>query len=780
MTAEHFESLFGLVFFSTLILVGVLELPRAFAQRQVQRGQRWFSNIGLFLLDGVAARIVIPAGIIAFAIDQPPGLMSGLGIPLAVQYLLTFLLLDLWGYASHRLFHAMPVLWRLHLVHHSDTQVDITTSQRHHPLEAALGAGLTLSLVATLGLPAPAIGLYLLFASAFAIWAHANLRLPAAVDRLMRRLAVVTPSFHAAHHSSDSRQTDSNYGMVLTLWDRLFGSYTDPDQQQVRHYGLEYFRRPQDGGLGRTLLQPFLFRVGMRDPSTVDRLSGVAATQTTRALSTAWRHALLGAAIGVGLVILVMWPTVLQLIGAWQGNESYRYGWLVLPTLVYLLGWHFRNEVLASDPRPDFSGALLALAAGLLRGASALMNIQLGGQVALVMALHAIAMCTLGWRPYRHLFPILALLFLMVPSGDVLQPVLRLLTVKSIAWFTALAGLPNHIDGFSVLVGDNRYFVVDACSGLSYVTLMLFLGYCFGLLLYRSVGKIVALALFGAGLGLLANLLRVNAIVLVDWLDGTQMDLSAHAYYQWVGLIIAMGAMFVLLARLSADRASVGWEPAARETPSNWRRFAPAVAGSAALLLAAPVAWIPAGAAQTVHSDQALNLPRHAGGWELTTAQPRWSKDDRGDTESLAATYRRDGRDLQLLIVQPLSDSAKLQHERLAPGDREIWRDVKSMAVVSCVAAPCLSLIHTHWQRGRKFLPRHVYHAYIVGDFTTVSSLELRAVRGLNRLTAGAQQPRLIGITLEGTAPATDDIAAAFQEIRSAIQRPALSGTTSD
>ncbi|MEO8545051.1 MAG: archaeosortase/exosortase family protein [Burkholderiaceae bacterium] len=779
MTVGQFDSLFGLVFFSALILLGLLELPRAFAHRQVNRGQRWTSNAGLFLLDGVAASLVIPVGIVAFAAEQPPGFLSAIGMPTAAGYLLTFLLLDLWSYAYHRMFHVVPVLWRLHLVHHSDTRVDITTSQRHHPLESALGAALMLSVVVLLGLPAPAIGIYLLFASAIAIFAHANLRLPDAVDRWLR-LAIVTPTFHEAHHSSDSRLTDSNYGMVLTIWDRLFSSYTDPAKHQIQSYGLEYFRRPQDRGLWRTLLQPFLFRVGMQDSIAAAKPADVVAARSARALTATWRHALIGAAIGSGLVLLVMWPTALQLAKAWQSSESYRYGWLVVPTLVYLLGWRFRDEILACEPRSDFSGAILAVAAGLLWEASALMNIQLGGQIALVLALHAVAMCALGWHPYRRLFPILALLFLVVPSGDVLQPVLRLLTVKSIGFFTTLASLPHHIDGYSVVVGDNRYMVVDACSGLTYVTLMLFLGYSFGVLVYRSFVRILALAVLGAGLGFLANLIRVNAIVLVDWLTGSQMDLSAHGYYQWIGLAIAMGAMFVLLAQLSGDAAPVGWEPAASKPSVNWRRFAPAIAGTTVLLLAAPIAWMPVGAAPITHHDQIENLPRLAGGWELTTAQPRWSTDDHGATESLAATYRRDGRDMQLLVVQALSESAKLPAERLAPGEGAIWRDVLSGVVVSCAAPPCLTMVHTRWQRTRKFLPRHVFYAYTIGDFTTVSMLEWRALRGLNRLTANIQQPRLIGITVEGAEPLTDDIAAAFQAIRSAIQRPDRSGTPSD
>ena len=220
---EEFEFLYLLVFLSAAAALVLLERVRELQRQPVQIATRWTSNIGLLLIGNVLNAVVMPIGVYAFAQHQPPGPLTRLELPFATQVLLTFLLLDLWRYWEHRLFHRIPLLWRLHLVHHSDTEIDVTTSERHHPLEFLLGTAVMMALIAALGLPAHAVGLYLLTATVVALYSHANLRLPAGMDRRLRQF-IVTPSVHAVHHSDLQRQTDSNYGSVLTVWDRLFGT----------------------------------------------------------------------------------------------------------------------------------------------------------------------------------------------------------------------------------------------------------------------------------------------------------------------------------------------------------------------------------------------------------------------------------------------------------------------------------------------------------------------------------------------------------------------------
>src|SRR5688572_22281746 len=453
---EEFEFLYLLVFLSAAAALVLLERVRELQRQPVQIATRWTSNIGLLLIGNVLNAVVMPIGVYAFAQHQPPGPLTRLELPFATQVLLTFLLLDLWRYWEHRLFHRIPLLWRLHLVHHSDTEIDVTTSERHHPLEFLLGTAVMMALIAALGLPAHAVGLYLLTATVVALYSHANLRLPAGMDRRLRQF-IVTPSVHAVHHSDLQRQTDSNYGSVLTVWDRLFGTYVGPESERIPHFGLAYFHQPRDTGLLRVLQQPFLFRRDLdypdRDRSALERspTAKTAAKHSSGGMTQASKDALLGGIAGCILVSVLMWPTLLELTSLWR-MEAYQYAWLVPPMIVYLLGWHRGLADRPFTPQPDFTGIFVVAVAAACWGAASLMNVDLGRQFAFVLALQGIAMSTLGWRLYWRLAPVLALMFLMIPSGDLLQPALRALTVKAIELFAAAANLPHSVDGFVVFI----------------------------------------------------------------------------------------------------------------------------------------------------------------------------------------------------------------------------------------------------------------------------------------------------------------------------------------
>lgn len=772
--AEQFEIQYQLVFFSTLGALVLLERVRAFQREPVQLARRWTTNIGLFLIGSVITSLVIPIGVYSFAQNQPPGLLARLGLPFVAQLLLTFLLLDVWRYWEHRLFHRVPVLWRLHLVHHSDTQMDVTSSQRHHPFEFFLGTAVMLALISAFGLPAQAVGLYLLTATAIALFSHANLHLPAALDRRLSWL-IVTPGVHAVHHSELQAQTDSNYGTVLTLWDRVFGSYVDPAHVKIPHFGLGYFHQPQDTGLTKVLQQPFIFHRHMAYPlrdSVARHLDPMAAALRAPAvavLTQGWRDAVWGGLLGCFLASLVLWPTLLDLASSWRNHEAYQYAWLVLPMLVYVLGWHHRQIGLALSPNPDFTGVLVAVGAAACWSAAALMNIDVGRQFALILALQGIAMSMLGWRAYWRLFPTLALMFLMIPSSDLLQPVLRALTLKSIELFSVVAHLPHRVDGFVVFIGINRYIVANECSGLSYVTLAIFLGFSLGLLLYRSLFKIAALASVGALLGIFSNALRVNAIVLIDWVRGSQMELTAHGNIQWIALLLTLGLLFYVLSQLKADAAGLAPVLPPPKQARSVRRFAPAVAGLSVLLIGGTVMGLPNNAPRPPREVQAGFPPQTMAGWELASPGAAWSVDAKSANESLALTYRKNGEDMHVVVVETLSPAAKLQESRLAPGDNHIWRERRVQKHTSCVASDCLTLLHTTWQRDKSRELRHVFYAYNIDTLVTDSRLALRAAHGWHRLVGSGKNPRLIGFMFDDVTPVSDDLAAAFRMLQSAL-----------
>jgi sterol desaturase/sphingolipid hydroxylase (fatty acid hydroxylase superfamily) len=167
------------------------------------------------------------------------------------------LLLDLAIYLQHVLFHAVPGLWRLHRMHHADLDFDATTGLRFHPLEILMSMAIKLAVVGSLGAPPVAVLVFEIILNAAALFNHSNLRLPAGVDRALR-LVLVTPDMHRVHHSSDPRETNSNYGFSVPWWDRLMGTYIAQPAKghEGMEIGIEQFRTPRDLWLDRMLVQP--------------------------------------------------------------------------------------------------------------------------------------------------------------------------------------------------------------------------------------------------------------------------------------------------------------------------------------------------------------------------------------------------------------------------------------------------------------------------------------------------------------------------------------------
>ena len=308
-------------------------------------------------------------------------------------------------------------------------------------------------------------------------------------------------------------------------------------------------------------------------------------------MSQDWKHALLGTAIGCLLATLILWPTLISLTQVWRSNQAYQFAWLVVPLIVYLLGWHHRAATLLAHPKPDLSGVAVAVVAALSWIASDLINIDAGRQFAFVLAIQGICMAALGWRSYWKLSPVLWLMFLMVPSGDLLQPLLRNLTVKVIELFAIALHLPHQVNGFQIRIGDNDYIVLKECAGLSYFLLATFLGYVFGLMLYRPIYKILGLALFGALIGVLSNALRVTGIVLIDWVQGSQMQLTAHRNVQWVALIVCLGLLFFVLSKLNEDELPQVKGIAQPNSESRLLYWASILAGLVVLVISGAATW---------------------------------------------------------------------------------------------------------------------------------------------------------------------------------------------
>ena len=248
------------VFAGLLLALALAE--RAWPARGDARpARRQASNLALVLIDTGLLRVAFPVLAAALAMQvhaRGGGLFGALDWPLWLEIGVAVVLFDLAIYWQHRLMHLVPLLWPLHRVHHSDTGFDVTTGIRFHPLEIALSMGIKLGLVLVLGPHAAAVILSEVLLSAASLFTHADFALPARVDRALRKV-IVTPSMHRIHHSVLQRETDSNYGFNLSLWDRLFGSYRALPERPEREMpiGLEQWRDPAALGLGALLLQPF-------------------------------------------------------------------------------------------------------------------------------------------------------------------------------------------------------------------------------------------------------------------------------------------------------------------------------------------------------------------------------------------------------------------------------------------------------------------------------------------------------------------------------------------
>jgi sterol desaturase/sphingolipid hydroxylase (fatty acid hydroxylase superfamily) len=227
----------------------------------VGRAPRWPGNLGILALDILTVRLLVPTtavGVALIAAEQGWGLFTLTGLPAWGRIVLGVIALDLVIYTQHVVFHHVPVLWRLHRMHHADLDIDVTTGLRFHPLEILLSLAIKMAAVVALGVPAPAVLIFEVLLNATAMFNHSNVALPVWLEPIARWI-VVTPQMHQVHHSIVRAETDSNFGFNLPWWDRLFGTYRDaPAAGEVgMTVGLPIFRSAAEARLVRLLTQPF-------------------------------------------------------------------------------------------------------------------------------------------------------------------------------------------------------------------------------------------------------------------------------------------------------------------------------------------------------------------------------------------------------------------------------------------------------------------------------------------------------------------------------------------
>ena len=218
------------IFIGLFAILALAEVAIPRRSNGPKRSTRWTTNWGLVLIDTFTLRlmaIALPLLAVGATLDAQAkgwGVFNILNWHPVLEFLLTILILDFLIWGQHVVTHKIPLLWRLHRVHHADTHMDVTTAIRFHPIEIALSMLLKIGAVYVLGPAVVAVVVFEIMLNGLAMFSHSNLNIPIWLDRILRRV-IVTPDMHRVHHAVNRSEHDSNYGFALSIWDRIFGTY---------------------------------------------------------------------------------------------------------------------------------------------------------------------------------------------------------------------------------------------------------------------------------------------------------------------------------------------------------------------------------------------------------------------------------------------------------------------------------------------------------------------------------------------------------------------------
>lgn len=249
-------------FVGILIIMAIWEILAPRRALTVSKGVRWLNNLGIVFLNSFLLRLAFPAaavGVAVFAQQHGWGLLNYYQLPSWLAIVLAVVVMDFIIYLQHVMVHAIPLLWRLHRLHHADLDYDLTTGARFHPIEIFLSMGIKFATIIVLGPPVVAVIIFEVILNFMAMFNHANVKLPLGLDKVLR-LLLVTPDMHRVHHSIEDDEANSNFGFNLAIWDRLFGTYRDQPRggHEGMTIGIRKFRDMKDvSWLPGMLIMPF-------------------------------------------------------------------------------------------------------------------------------------------------------------------------------------------------------------------------------------------------------------------------------------------------------------------------------------------------------------------------------------------------------------------------------------------------------------------------------------------------------------------------------------------
>ena len=253
-------------FFGILVIMFLWEMAAPRRPLSTSKITRWISNLGMVMIDSITVRLIFPAaltGVTILAQQRGWGLFNQLELSDVSKIIFSVLILDLAIYLQHVMFHSAPLLWRLHMVHHSDMDIDVTTGVRFHPIEIMLSLGIKMMAVILIGAPPASVLIFEIILNGTSMFNHGNVRYYQWIESFLR-LLVVTPEMHRVHHSTIRWETNSNLGFNFPWWDRLFGTYRD--QPAKGHLemtiGLDQYKEPQKLTLPWLIVLPFIGKLG--------------------------------------------------------------------------------------------------------------------------------------------------------------------------------------------------------------------------------------------------------------------------------------------------------------------------------------------------------------------------------------------------------------------------------------------------------------------------------------------------------------------------------------
>lgn len=272
--APDWQTLFVLGYVTVIVLFALLESRNPAFAVEPRRAKRWPANFGIGIVNFTFAFVAPVSAVIAahWANRNGYGLFNNLSVPWWIVATATVLGRSFAGYVFHFVMHKTPLLWRIHRVHHFDTHLDVSTALRSHPLEVLLLVAVTTFAAAALGMDPVVLAAYELVEACVHLATHANLRLPEWLDRPLR-LLFVTPNMHCLHHSAWHRETDSNYGTVFSIWDRIFGTYSVSPKggYDAMLIGLKEIRDDRASDFIWQMKSPMIGKLPLQDESNPSR-----------------------------------------------------------------------------------------------------------------------------------------------------------------------------------------------------------------------------------------------------------------------------------------------------------------------------------------------------------------------------------------------------------------------------------------------------------------------------------------------------------------------------